>query len=146
MKSRRGAPSIIGGPDFQNFLNRVYCTFVFFSCPVFFPCFGREKKGTGAAFFPKTTLILILYENDQEGLRPTGKGKKIHLEYPCFYHLLKRNSCSNWIGTIQIYVNVVFQLFEHFYVRMICLVSAGYRGAHTSPTLPYGNLKFIFYS
>lgn len=59
----------------------------------------------------------------KRGLRPTGKGKKIHLEYPCFYHLLKRNSCSNWIGTIQIYVNVVFQLFEHFYVSMICLVS-----------------------
>ena len=76
MKSRRGAPSIIGGPDFQKFLNRVYCTFVFFSCPVFFSCFGREKKGTGAAFFPKTTLILILYENDQEGSETDRERKK----------------------------------------------------------------------
>lgn len=43
---------------------------------MFFPCFGREKKGTGAAFFPKTTLILILYENDQEGSETDRERKK----------------------------------------------------------------------
>ena len=62
---------------------------------MFFPRFGREKKGTGAVFFPKTTLILILYENDQEGSGTDRERTKNTLGVSVLLSPVRKYSCSN---------------------------------------------------
>ena len=71
---------------------------------MFFPRFGREKKGAGAAFFPKTTLISILYENDQEGSGTDRERKKKSTPgISVFLSPVRKYSGS----TTPIYVNVI---------------------------------------